>query len=199
MINRIAHIGIAVKDLEERVAFYRDVLGLRLESREELPGRNLRIAVFNLNGVHIELLEPTSPESNIAVFIEKRGEGLHHIAFGDDDIKGTLAGLTEEGRRPPRPRAAPGRRRGEDRLHRSEEHFPGADGAVRRARDRRAAMSGLTPAHRPGAQLRRPFVYRPDLDQNGVALDGHPRLDPDRLHDRPAPRSGSRSPSSSPR
>jgi methylmalonyl-CoA epimerase len=89
MINRIAHIGIAVKDLEERIAFYRDVLGLHLESREELPERNLRIAVFNLNGVHIELLEPTSPDSNVAVFIEKRGEGLHHIAFGDDDIKGT--------------------------------------------------------------------------------------------------------------
>lgn len=97
MINRIAHIGIAVKDLEERIAFYRDVLGLHLEGREELPARNLRIAVFNLNGVHIELLEPTSPESNIAVFIEKRGEGLHHIAFGDDDIKGTLARLTEKG------------------------------------------------------------------------------------------------------
>ena len=97
MINRIAHIGIAVKDLEERIAFYRDVLGLHLESREELPARKLRIAVFNVGGVHIELLEPTSPESNIAVFIEKRGEGLHHIAFDDDDIRGTLAHLTEKG------------------------------------------------------------------------------------------------------
>jgi len=109
MINRIAHIGIAVKDLEERIAFYRDILGLSLEGREELPERNLRIAVFNLNGVHIELLEPTSPESNIAVFIEKRGEGLHHIAFGDDDIKGTLAHLMDKGvallDREPRPGA----------------------------------------------------------------------------------------------
>ena len=95
MINRIEHIGIAVKDLEERIAFYRDVLGLQLEGREELPERKLRIAVFNLNGVHIELLEPTSPESNIAAFIEKRGEGLHHIAFGDDDVKGTLHRLSE--------------------------------------------------------------------------------------------------------
>jgi methylmalonyl-CoA/ethylmalonyl-CoA epimerase len=97
MINRIEHIGIAVKDLEERIAFYRDVLGLTLEAREELPERKLRIAVFNLNGVHIELLEPTSPESNIATFIEKRGEGLHHIAFGDDDVRGTLARLSGAG------------------------------------------------------------------------------------------------------
>jgi methylmalonyl-CoA/ethylmalonyl-CoA epimerase len=97
MINRIEHIGIAVKNLEERIAFYRDVLGLTLERREELPKRNLRIAVFNLNGVHIELLESTSPESDIAVFIEKRGEGLHHIAFGDDDLKGTLARLSASG------------------------------------------------------------------------------------------------------
>jgi len=110
MINRIAHIGIAVKDLEERIAFYRDVLGLPLEGREELPERKLRIAVFNLNGVHIELLEPTSPDSNIAAFIEKRGEGLHHIAFGDDDVKGTLQRLSEAGvallDREPRPGAA---------------------------------------------------------------------------------------------
>jgi len=97
MIKRIAHIGIAVNNLEERIAFYRDVLGLRLEGREELPERKLRIAVFNVAGVHIELLEPTSPESNIAVFIEKRGEGLHHIAFGDDDIRGTLAALAGKG------------------------------------------------------------------------------------------------------
>jgi methylmalonyl-CoA/ethylmalonyl-CoA epimerase len=97
MINRIEHIGIAVKNLEERIAFYRDVLGLTLEAREELPERKLRIAVFNLNGVHIELLEPTSPESNIATFIEKRGEGLHHIAFGDDDVRGTLARLSGAG------------------------------------------------------------------------------------------------------
>ena len=113
MINRIEHIGIAVKDLEERIAFYRDVLGLELEGREELPARNLRIAVFNLNGVHLELLEPTSPESNIAVFIEKRGEGLHHIAFGDDDVKETLAYLTEKGvallDKTPRPGAAASR------------------------------------------------------------------------------------------
>ena len=110
MINRIEHIGIAVKDLEERIAFYRDVLGLTLVGREELPERRLRIAVFNLNGVHIELLEPTSPDSNIAAFIEKRGEGLHHIAFGDDDVKGTLDRLSAEGvallDREPRPGAA---------------------------------------------------------------------------------------------
>jgi methylmalonyl-CoA/ethylmalonyl-CoA epimerase len=68
-----------------------------LERREELPERKLRIAVFNLNGVRIELLEPTSPDSNIAAFIEKRGEGLHHIAFGDDDVKGTLDRLSEAG------------------------------------------------------------------------------------------------------
>ena len=130
MINRIEHIGIAVKDLEERIAFYRDVLGLRLEGREELPERKLRIAVFDLSGVHIELLEPTSPDSNIAAFIEKRGEGLHHIAFGDDDLRDAPSAVRSRDRAP-RPRAPPGRRGDEVRLPRSEEHVPRFNGTLR--------------------------------------------------------------------
>jgi methylmalonyl-CoA/ethylmalonyl-CoA epimerase len=97
MIQRIDHIGIAVVDLESQIAFYREVLGLPFEGCKDIPERGLKIAVFALGGVRIELLQATSPDSTIASFIARRGEGLHHLAFGDDDARGTLARLAASG------------------------------------------------------------------------------------------------------
>lgn len=97
MITKIAHIGIAVKSLDERVEFYKNVLGLRFEGSEDLPGRGLRIGVFDAGGVKLELLQPTSPDSTIAAFLERHGEGFHHIAFAVDDVRETLAGLSAAG------------------------------------------------------------------------------------------------------
>jgi len=97
MIRKVAHVGIAVKELEERVPFYRDVLGLTFKGYEDLPARGLRLAVFDAGGVHIELLQGTTPEATISKFIERRGEGIHHLAFDVDDAGKTLAHLAGKG------------------------------------------------------------------------------------------------------
>jgi len=91
MITQIDHLGIAVRSLDETVPVYEKALGLRCEHREEVASQKVRTAFFDVGGVHIELLEPTSPESPIAKFINDRGEGLHHIAFRTDDIVGQLS------------------------------------------------------------------------------------------------------------
>ena len=91
MINHIDHLGIAVRSLDETVPIYEKALGLRCEHREEVPSQKVRTAFFDVGGVHLELLEPTSPESPIAKFLVDRGEGVHHIAFRTDDITGQLA------------------------------------------------------------------------------------------------------------
>ncbi len=97
MIKKIDHIGIAVKELEPEVTFYRDVLGLPFHGYEELPDRGLRVGIFVIGGVRIELLESTSTDSAIHAFIEKRGEGLHHIAFESDNAQETLDHLANAG------------------------------------------------------------------------------------------------------
>jgi methylmalonyl-CoA/ethylmalonyl-CoA epimerase len=97
MIQRIDHLGIAVRSLADTVKYYEQALGLKCEHYEEVPSQKVKTAFFDVGGVHIELLEPTSPESTIAQFIEKRGEGIHHIAFATDDISGQLAGAKNAG------------------------------------------------------------------------------------------------------
>jgi methylmalonyl-CoA/ethylmalonyl-CoA epimerase len=108
MIRKIAHIGIAVKDLEEHIPFYRDVLGLKFEGSKDLPERGLRVALFEVAGVRLELIQAVSPDSTIGSFIERRGEGLHHIAFDVDDAEETLARLTASGIRALDPAPRPG-------------------------------------------------------------------------------------------
>ncbi len=97
MIRKIDHLGIAVRNLDESIQYYESALGLECEGREEVESQKVRTAFFDVGGVHIELLEPTSPDSPVAKFIEKNGEGIHHIAFGTDDIGGQLAQAAESG------------------------------------------------------------------------------------------------------
>jgi len=97
MMKKIDHIGIAVRDLNERIPLYRDTFGLTLLGIEDLPDRGLRIALFDCGGVRLELLQGTTPESTIAAFVAKKGEGLHHISFAVDDIRGSLEALAASG------------------------------------------------------------------------------------------------------
>ncbi len=97
MITKIDHLGIAVRSLDESVAYYEKALGLKCEHREEVVSQKVRTAFFHVGEVHLELLEPTSPESPVAKFLEKNGEGIHHIAFGSDDINGQLKQASEAG------------------------------------------------------------------------------------------------------
>jgi methylmalonyl-CoA/ethylmalonyl-CoA epimerase len=98
MIIRIDHIGIAVKSLDETIPYYEKALGLKCEHREEVPSQKVRTAFFHAGEVHIELLEPTSPESPIAKFLEKNPSGgIHHLAFATTDITGQLKQAADAG------------------------------------------------------------------------------------------------------
>lgn len=97
MINKIDHIGIAVSDLDAQVNFYKDILGLDFLGYEELPDRDLKVGIFLVNDVRIELLQSVSDNSAIARFIEKKGEGIHHIAFCTEDAQGELDRLKSAG------------------------------------------------------------------------------------------------------
>ena len=90
MIKKINHIGIAVNSLAEQIPFYRDILRLEFVGIEEVTDQKVKTAIFKIGESKLELLEPTSPDSPIARFIEKRGEGLHHIAYQSDNIEQEL-------------------------------------------------------------------------------------------------------------
>ena len=95
----IDHLGIATRQIEEAVSFWRDALGLELVETEEVAEQRVRVAMLPLGESRIELLEPTSEDSPIAKFLEKRGPGIHHIAVRVTDIRSTLARLKEQGAR----------------------------------------------------------------------------------------------------
>ena len=80
-LSHIEHLGIAVKSLDEAIPYYENMLGLKCYSIEEVPDQKVRTAFFKIGQTKLELLESTSPDGTIASFIEKRGEGIHHLAF----------------------------------------------------------------------------------------------------------------------
>lgn len=95
MIKKLNHIGIAVNSLVEQIPFYRDVLQLKFIGIEEVTDQKVRTAVFQVGDIRIELLEATTSDSPIAKFIDKRSEGLHHLAFQTDNIEQELQTLKE--------------------------------------------------------------------------------------------------------
>lgn len=109
MIKKIDHLGIAVKDLQAQISLYRDQLGMAFESVEEVESQKVRVAFFRVGESRIELLEPTAEDSPIARHIEKRGEGMHHVAYRVDDIRAAMAEARARGMQPlseePRPGA----------------------------------------------------------------------------------------------
>ena len=84
--THIEHIGIAVKNLDESISFYENVLGLKCYAVEEVKDQKVKTAFFMVGQTKIELLESTDPEGPIGKFIEKKGEGLHHLAFAMEDV-----------------------------------------------------------------------------------------------------------------
>lgn len=91
------HVAIAVKDLDRAIVVYRDVLGLELAEVEEVPEQQVRAAVFGHGMGRVELICPTNPDSGVARYLEKRGEGLHHVCFEVEDIEATMGALKERG------------------------------------------------------------------------------------------------------
>ncbi|MGB4328771.1 MAG: methylmalonyl-CoA epimerase [Tenuifilum sp.] len=96
-ISHIEHIGIAVKSLEESIPFYEKVLGLKCYNIEEVKDQKVKTAFFLVGQTKIELLESTDPEGPIGKFIEKKGEGIHHIAFAVKGIEEQLKRMEEQG------------------------------------------------------------------------------------------------------
>lgn len=96
MIDRIEHIGIAVRSIEEVRGFY-EALGLRIAAIEDVPQEGVRVALIPCGESRIELLEPTSEDSPIAKFLEKRGPGIHHLCLASDDVRADDTRLRESG------------------------------------------------------------------------------------------------------
>jgi methylmalonyl-CoA/ethylmalonyl-CoA epimerase len=96
VLNRIDHLGIAVENLKQSIAAY-EALGLELADTEEVAEQKVNVAMFPCGESRIELLESTDPDGPIGKFITKRGPGIHHVAFGVDDISATLAELAANG------------------------------------------------------------------------------------------------------
>lgn len=97
MIKKVDHIGIAVKSLQATLPFYTDVLKLELKGIEEVESEGVKVAFLKVGETKIELLEPLNDESPIAKYIEKRGEGIHHIALGTDSIEERIEEIKTKG------------------------------------------------------------------------------------------------------
>jgi methylmalonyl-CoA epimerase len=100
MPKRIDHVAIIVRNIEQALVFYRDTLGIAPSEIKEVPTEQVRIAFLPMGGPggsEIELIEPTTPDSSLSKFLEKRGEGLHHICLEVDDIDAALAEMQEKG------------------------------------------------------------------------------------------------------
>ncbi|MFY9822444.1 MAG: methylmalonyl-CoA epimerase [Thermoanaerobaculia bacterium] len=96
MIERIGHVGIAVRSIAEARGLY-EALGMHVEAIEEVPHEGVRVAMLACGESHIELLEPLSADSPIAKFLEKRGPGLHHLCLASSDVRADDARLREGG------------------------------------------------------------------------------------------------------
>ncbi len=94
----VDHIGIAVRKLTDAIPFWRDQLGLQFVAIEEIPTEKVRVAILKAGATRVELIEPTSPDSPIAKYLEKRGPGIHHLALKVDDLSARMAALRDAGR-----------------------------------------------------------------------------------------------------
>lgn len=97
MVEKIEHIGIAVKDIEQANRVYENLLGVAPYKMEQVESESVSTSFFQTGESKIELLEATNPESAIAKFIEKKGEGIHHIAFAVEDIEKEMNRLSDQG------------------------------------------------------------------------------------------------------
>jgi len=95
--THIEHIGIAVKNLDEQIKYYEEVLGLKCYSVEEVPEQKVKTAFFMVGQTKIELLESTDPEGPVGKFVTNKGEGVHHIAYAVDSVQPMIDGIASKG------------------------------------------------------------------------------------------------------
>jgi methylmalonyl-CoA/ethylmalonyl-CoA epimerase len=99
LFGRIDHIGVAVEDLDEAVELYETRLGMTLQHRETVEVQGVEAVLLGVGESHVELLRPLGPETAVGRFLERSGPGLHHVAYGTDDIDSALAAVREAGLR----------------------------------------------------------------------------------------------------
>lgn len=97
LVRSLHHVGIAVHSIEAQRSYYEQVLGAVFEQIEEVPTQQVRVAFFRIGDVRLELLEPTDSSSSVARFLDRRGEGLHHLAFAVENLTGRIAELKQQG------------------------------------------------------------------------------------------------------
>ena len=97
MLKKIHHVGIVVRDIEAAYAFYRDTLGLPVHKQDILPDQGVKAALLTIGTSEIELLEPIDTQSGVARFLERKGEGLHHVCFETDDVTQELEDAKAKG------------------------------------------------------------------------------------------------------
>ncbi len=97
MLDKIEHVAVAVADLDAAIALYRDVWGLEVSHRERVEDQGVEEAMVSIGESYIQLLGATGPDTTVGKFVERRGEGLHHIAYQVEDIQAALSTLAKEG------------------------------------------------------------------------------------------------------
>jgi len=97
MIQKVHHVGVVVRDMEQAMRFYRDTLGLHVHKLETIQEQGVKAALLKLGDSEIELLEPVVPDTGIARYLERKGEGLHHVCFQVDDVERDLEALKARG------------------------------------------------------------------------------------------------------
>jgi methylmalonyl-CoA epimerase len=97
LFGRIDHIGVAVEDIDAAIALYRDSFEMELAHRETVESQGVEAVLLDVGDGHVELLRPLGPDTAVGKFIEKRGEGLHHVAYRVGDIESALTGLRDAG------------------------------------------------------------------------------------------------------
>ena len=96
-LRRLDHVAIVVRDTDEALRFYRDRLGLRVASSEEIPAPPVRLTHLDAGNAYVQLVEPLTPDSPLARWLDEHGEGLHHLCFGVDDVPTAITELSDEG------------------------------------------------------------------------------------------------------
>ncbi len=111
-VTKINHIAVVVKSIEESKKFWEENLGIKLDHVEVVPSQKSKVAFFPIGDSEVELVEPTDPESGLAKYLEKRGEGMHHLCLQVDNIEEKLAELKAQGVRliNEEPEVLPGRK-----------------------------------------------------------------------------------------
>jgi methylmalonyl-CoA/ethylmalonyl-CoA epimerase len=97
MFGRIDHVGVAVSDLDAAISLYRDTFAMPLAHRETVESQGVEAALLDVGDGHVELLRPLGPDTVVGKFLERRGEGLHHVAYAVEDIDAALDGLRSAG------------------------------------------------------------------------------------------------------